>query len=73
MRKPARHTWSFQIYTDLVIGQRLRIGGFLKEKRKQMFSRIAKERNVPRAVVRLIYDQSVRPQLRAGVQVQDLR
>jgi hypothetical protein len=56
-----------------VIGQRLRIGGFLKEKRKQMFSRIAKERNVPRAVVRLIYDQSVRPQLRAGVQVQDLR
>jgi hypothetical protein len=71
--RPRFNTWTYRIYIDLVINQRLRRSGFLKEKRRCMFSRIAQERGVTRRVVRAIYDRFVRPQLNAGVKIEDLR
>jgi hypothetical protein len=73
VKRPRFNTWTYRIYIDLVINQRLRCSGFLKEKRRRMFSRIAQERGVDRCVVRAIYDRFVRPQLHAGVKIEDLR
>lgn len=67
-----RGSFRHRIYIDLIIGQRLRRGGFIKQKRRQLFGDIAAKRGVPRWFVRRIYDRFIRPQMRAGADVLDL-
>jgi len=70
--RPRRGSFRHRIYIDLIIGQRLRRGGVIKQKRRQLFGDIAAKRGVHRRVVRKIYDRFIRPQMRAGVDIVDL-
>lgn len=70
--KPNRKSLAYRIYVDLVIGQKLRRAGVLRERRRHMMSRIASERGVTRARVRWVYDSFIRPQMREGTTIRDL-
>ena len=69
--KPERNTFAYVIYVDLVVGHKLRLAGFAKERRREMFGRIARDRKVPRRFVRRIWDRAIRPRLRDGVNIRD--
>lgn len=72
MEKPRRGSFRHRIYIDLIIGQRLRRGGVIKQKRRQLFTDIAMKHSVTRRFVRQLYDRFIRPQMRAGIGVLDL-